>query len=96
MPSDNCPALLAHYGLATDLVIQRMPDCEIADLVASELAIATASRRDAVPSRVRGDPMRYFAAAVLRRAATQPSATARLGSACPGKVAHPVFITNSV
>ena len=39
---------------------------------------------------------RYFAAAVLRRAATQPSATARLGSVCPGNVAHPVFITNSV
>src|SRR5260370_17881403 len=48
------------------------------------------------PARVSGDPLRYFAAAVLRRADAQTSATARLGSACPGNVAHPVFITNSV
>src|SRR6266481_7720953 len=48
------------------------------------------------PSRVSGDPLRYFAAAVLRSADAQTSATARLGSACPGNVAHPVFITNSV
>jgi len=39
---------------------------------------------------------RYLAAAVLRSADAQASATARLGSACPGNVAHPVFITNSV
>src|SRR6185503_1748655 len=39
---------------------------------------------------------RYLAEAVLRTAAAQISATARLGSAWPGKVAHPVFITNSV
>jgi len=52
--------------------------------------------RDAAPSRVSGDPSRYFAAAVLRSAAAQASATSRLGSACPGNVAHPVFITNSV
>src|SRR5713226_6800722 len=39
---------------------------------------------------------RYFAAAVLRSAEAQASATARLGSGCPGNVAHPVFITNSV
>ena len=38
----------------------------------------------------------YLAAAVLRSADAQASATARLGSACPGKVAHPVFIMNSV
>src|SRR5690349_9239684 len=38
----------------------------------------------------------YLAAAVLRSADAQTSATARLGSACPGNVAHPVFITNSV
>src|ERR1700730_16949654 len=48
------------------------------------------------PSQVSGDPLRYFAAAVLRSADAQTSATARLGSACPGNVAHPVFITNSV
>src|SRR6266566_9319464 len=48
------------------------------------------------PSRVSGDPLRYFAAAVLRTPAAQASATSRLGSVCPGNVAHPVFITNSV
>ena len=51
---------------------------------------------DAVPSRVIGDPRRYFAAAVLRSADAQASATARLGSTCPGNVTHPLFITNSV
>src|SRR4029453_6056623 len=44
----------------------------------------------------RGPTRRYLATAVLRSAAAQPSATARLGSACPGNVAHPAFITNSV
>src|SRR5580704_11323391 len=48
------------------------------------------------PSWVSGDPMRYFAAAVLRSVDAQTSATARLGSVCPGNVAHSVFITNSV
>src|ERR1700737_2709680 len=51
--------------------------------------------RDAVPSRG-ADTSRYLVAAVLSRADAQPSATARFGSVCPGKVAHPVFITNSV
>src|SRR4030095_11037264 len=37
-----------------------------------------------------------YLAAVLRTADAHASATARLGSACPGNVAHPVFITNSV
>src|SRR6266404_7798495 len=39
---------------------------------------------------------RYLVAAVLSSADAHPSATARFGSAWPGKVAHPVFITNSV
>src|ERR1700730_10022097 len=54
------------------------------------------TRRDAVPSRGAETLSRYLVAAVLSSADAQPSATARFGSAWPGKVAHPVFITNSV
>src|SRR5512138_889437 len=56
-----------------------------------------------VPARPRccaiarcGNRSIYLVAAVLSSADAQLSATARLGSACPGNVAHPVFITNSV
>ena len=53
-------------------------------------------RRDAVPPRV-GEPTKgYLAAAVLSRADAQASATFRLGSAVPGKVAQPAFMTKSV
>src|SRR5882672_4938179 len=38
----------------------------------------------------------YFAAAGLTSADAQASATSRLGSAFPGKVAQPAFITKSV
>ena len=53
-------------------------------------------RRDAVPPRV-GEPTKgYLTAAVLSRADAQASATFRLGSAVPGKVAQPAFMTKSV
>src|SRR4029434_8897840 len=58
-------------------------------------AEAPAGRRRHGPAPAAPDQA-YLAAAVLRTADAQASATARLGSACPGNVAHPVFITNSV
>ncbi len=41
-------------------------------------------------------PQGYWAAALLRRADALASATSRFGSAFPGNVAHPAFITKSV
>jgi pimeloyl-ACP methyl ester carboxylesterase len=67
----------------------------------AQAALGTMGRRTRLTAMLchRGSSdtsQRYLAAAVLSSPAAQASATARLGSACPGKVAHPVFITNSV
>src|SRR5690242_3578643 len=89
----------SHRNVAADDLAACSPSRASARRTGLSLPHRVERRRGAAriyPSRVTGDPLRYFATGVLRSADAQTSATARLGSACPGNVAHPVFITNSV